>query len=128
MKVICLDRSGWIEIAEGGANAHAFAKALQPANQIVSSVISLYEIRKYITREAGEYSAQELLAFIQSQPVIPITEDIALHAAERSTRYKLAMADSRIYATTLAQNATLWTQEDDFKGLPHVKYFPKKKS
>ena len=37
------------------------------------------------------------------------------------------MADSLIYATSLAHNAVLWTQDDDFKNLPHVKYYPKKK-
>ena len=33
-----------------------------------------------------------------------------------------------IYAITLANKATLWTQDDDFEGLPHVRYFPKVKS
>jgi toxin FitB len=51
--------------------------------------------------------------------------EIATLAASLSTQHKLAMADSLIYATTLNQNATLWTQDEDFKGLPHVKYFPK---
>jgi predicted nucleic acid-binding protein len=35
------------------------------------------------------------------------------------------MADAIIYATTKTQNATLWTQDNDFEGLPHVKYYPK---
>jgi predicted nucleic acid-binding protein len=35
------------------------------------------------------------------------------------------MADSLIYATTLAHNAILWTQDIDFNGLPNVQYFPK---
>ena len=30
-----------------------------------------------------------------------------------------------IYATTRHQNSTLWTQDADFKDLPHVRYFPK---
>lgn len=127
MKSICLDSSAWIEIAEGGPNARAFAKALQPSSHVVSSVISLYEIAKYTTREAGEESAKELLAFIRNHTVIPITEELALEAAELSIRYKLAMADSLIYATSLTHKTTLWTQDDDFQGLPHVKYFPKVK-
>lgn len=125
MKAICLDTSGWIEIATGGPNAQAFAKALQPSHSILSSVISLYEISKYLTREAGETNAQELLAFIRNYPVIPVTEDLALYAADLSARHNLAMADSLIYATALAHTATLWTQDDDFGGLPNVRYFPK---
>ena len=125
MKAICLDSSAWIEIAVGGKNAQALAKALLPTQTVLSSVISLYEISKYVTREAGADNAQELLAFIKSHVVIELSEDLALQAAEISAKHKLSMADSIIYATTLAQQATLWTQDADFEGLPHVKYFPK---
>ena len=125
MKAICLDTSGWIELAVGGPNAKAFAKALLPSHPLLSSVISLYEIRKYLTREAGETNAQELLAFIRNHPVIPVTEDLALYAEDLSARHQLAMADSLIYATALTHKATLWTQDDDFDGLPSVRYFPK---
>lgn len=125
MKAICLDTSGWLEIAVGGPSAKAIAKALLPTHPVLSSVISLYEISKYLTREAGETNAQELLAFIRNYPVIPVTEDLALHAAALSARHKLALADSLIYATALAHKATLWTQDDDFDGLPNVRFFPK---
>jgi uncharacterized protein with PIN domain len=57
MTAICLDSSGWIEIAVGGPNAKAFAEALEPSQSILSSVISLYEISKYLTREAGDTDA-----------------------------------------------------------------------
>ena len=36
------------------------------------------------------------------------------------------MADSIILAVTREHEATLWTQDEDFKGLDKVKYFPKK--
>ncbi len=124
MKAICLDSSGWIEIAEGGPNAEAFAEALQPSQSLLSSVISLYEVSKYVTREAGEADAQKLLAFIRNYPVIAVTDDLALHAADLSAAHQLAMADALIYATALAHNATLLTQDIDFKGLPDVRYFP----
>jgi toxin FitB len=127
MTAICLDSSGWIEIAVGGPNAKAFAEALEPSQSILSSVISLYEISKYLTREAGDTDAQEVLAFIRNYPVIAITEDLALYAADLSAIHQLAMADALIYATALANNATLWTQDVDFKGLPNVRYFPKTK-
>ena len=128
MKAICLDSSGWIELAEGGPNAKAFAEALQPSQSLFSSVISLYEVSKYVTREAGEADAQEVLAFIRNYPVIAVADDLALHAAELSALHQLAMADALIYATTLAHNATLWTKDIDFKDLPDVRYFPKIKT
>jgi toxin FitB len=37
----------------------------------------------------------------------------------------LPLADSLIYATAQVHNATLWTQDAHFEGLPGVKYFAK---
>ena len=125
MSSICLDSSGWIEIAHDGANAKAFAKALSSSAPLIVSAISLYEIARYTTRVAGEAAAGELLAFLHQHAVTPVSPEIATLAATLGARHQLAMADSLIYATALAHNATLWTQDGDFKGLPHVKYFPK---
>lgn len=36
----------------------------------------------------------------------------------------VAIKDS-LTVPALAHQATLWTQDDDFKDLPHVRYFPK---
>jgi predicted nucleic acid-binding protein len=36
------------------------------------------------------------------------------------------MADSIILATAREFNATIWTQDSDFKDMDNVKYFPKK--
>jgi len=49
----------------------------------------------------------------------------ALDAATLSLRHKLPLADSVVYATALRGNATLWTQDADFEGLPGVRYFAK---
>ena len=48
---------------------------------------------------------------------------LALAAANVSAAHKLPMADSIIYATAQAFNATLWTQDADFDGLPGVRFF-----
>ena len=36
------------------------------------------------------------------------------------------MANTIIYATTLANAAEVWTTDSHFKGLPSVRYFEKK--
>ena len=128
MKSICLDSSGWIEMAIDGPNAKHFAKALTSKSPIIVSTINLYEISKYVTREVDAATSETLLAFIRQHTIADITEDTALTAATLSASHKLAMADSLIYATALAHKATLWTQDDDFEGLPNVKYFPKIKT
>jgi predicted nucleic acid-binding protein len=52
---------------------------------------------------------------------------LAIYAARLSLQAKLPMADSIVYATACASEATLWTQDDDFEGLDDVKYIAKKK-
>jgi predicted nucleic acid-binding protein len=125
MNSICLDTSGWIEITHDGANAKKFANALASSSPVIVSTISLYEIVRYTLRVAGEGAAEQLLSFLHQHAITPVSAEIATLAATLGTRHKLAMADALIYATAQNQNATLWTQDDDFKGLPHVKYFPK---
>lgn len=123
MTPICLDSSGWIEIAHDGANAAKFSQALTNPEALILSTISLYEIAKYTVRVADEAAAVALLDFLHQYQVIPVSSEIATLASRLGARHKLAMADALIYATATQQNATLWTQDDDFKDLPHVKYF-----
>ena len=51
---------------------------------------------------------------------------IALNAAKLSVELKLPMADSVMLATARAYNATLWTQDADFKGIDSVQYIEKR--
>lgn len=125
MTLICLDTSGWIEITHAGPNAATFAKALASSSPVIVSTITLYEIARYTLRVAGEAAAAELVAFLHQHAVTPVSAEIATLAATLAARHPLAMADALIYATARIQNATLWTQDADFKGLPHVKYFRK---
>ena len=42
-----------------------------------------------------------------------------------AARYPLPLADSLIYATAKRHEATLWTQDEHYKNLPNVRFFPK---
>lgn len=121
----CLDSSAWIEIAHNGPNARTFLKAGEDMTHVIVSAITLYEVWKYTAVNAGEARAQQLADLLQQGVVVPLDSLIALSAARISILHKIAMADSIIYATALAHKATLWTQDDDFEGLPQVMYFPK---
>lgn len=125
MKPICLDSSGWIEITHDGPNAKKFAKILSSSADIIVSTITLYEISRYTTRVAGEKATDQLIAFMNQHTVTPVSAEIALAAAKLGPKHKLAMADALIYATALSHEATLWTQDKDFKDLTHVRYYPK---
>lgn len=125
MSLQCIDTSAWIEITHAGPNAARFSKLLAKPGSIITSTISIYEISRYTTRVADEEASADFIRFIQQYTISPVTTEIAELAAAIAAKHKLAMADSIIYATALIHKATLWTQDSDFKGFPHVKYFPR---
>lgn len=49
-----------------------------------------------------------------------------MQAAKLSYENNIPMADSIIYITAIVNDAVVWTQDVDFKGLESVKYFTKK--
>jgi predicted nucleic acid-binding protein len=128
MKPICLDSSGWIEVTHAGPNAQAFLEALADPSSLIVPMITLYEVRKYSLLHADEARTLQITQFMEQGQVIPLDATIAELGVNLSIKHKLAMADALIYATARSLNATLWTQDADFKDLPHVKYFAKQKS
>ena len=72
-------------------------------------------------RERGENDALQIASMMQAGKVIDLDSALALEAM----RHPLPMADSLIYATAMRHGATLWTQDEHFKALPHVHFFPK---
>ena len=54
--------------------------------------------------------------------VVDFDGAIALRAAKLSLEYRLPMADSIMLATARSYDATLWTQDADFKDLLGVQY------
>lgn len=59
--------------------------------------------------------------------VIDLTTNISMMAAKLSLTYNIPMADSIVLATGRLHQATVWTQDVDFKGLEGVEYIRKKK-
>lgn len=124
MKPACLDSSAWIEIAHQGHNVNTFLKAAGDMSRVMVSTITLDEVWKYTVIHADQSKAIQLLDLLQQATVIAPDAEISIAAADLSIRHKTAMADSLLYATALAHNAPLWTQDGEFKDLPHVHYFP----
>lgn len=125
MSLHCLDSSGWIEIFHNGPNAREFLVAMAEPGSVIISTISLYEVWKYTALHADERRAGQIVDLMRQSSVVAVDPEIAIHAAALSLKNKLPMADSIIYATSLANNATLWTQDSHFEGLTQVRYFPK---
>lgn len=87
--------------------------------------MSLFEIFKKVDKEKGEDLAIRIVAHMQLGKVINLDSRISIYAAKISVENSIPMADSIIYATAKLNKATLWTQDNDFRGLPGVKFFEK---
>lgn len=123
--MIVVDTSGWIEYFFDGANADIFAPLVEDTRRLVVPVICLYEVFKKVSLAADETKALRAVAQMKLGRVVGVTETVSLSAARISLNYKIPMADSMILAVAWAEQATLWTQDEHFKGLPGVEYCEK---
>ncbi len=116
-----VDSSGWLEYFAGTEFASHFEAPLSDPEHLIVPVITIYEVFKKVLRERGESAALQVAGQMQAGTVVDIGTSLAMEAA----RHPLPLADSLIYATALRWNAELWTQDEHFKDLPHVRYFSK---
>ena len=121
-----VDSSGWLEYFADGPNAEFFAPAIEDTDHLLVSTINLYEVFKRVLQQKGENQALQAVALMHQGQVLEINAEIAIAAAKLSDQYKLPMADSLILTTAQTYNATLWTQDADFKGFADIKYIVKK--
>jgi toxin FitB len=122
-----VDTSGWLEYIGETSNADNYEKAISDVEKLIVPSIVIYEVFKKIMTDFDEDKALTVIAYMKLGKVVDIDESIAIYAAKISKENKLPMADSLIYAVTSRCNATLYTQDDHFKGMKNVKYFEKKK-
>jgi toxin FitB len=123
-----VDSSGWLEYFADGPNAGFFAPAIHDFGRLLVPAISIFEVFKKMKSERGEEAALEAAAQMRRGKLIALDASLAVAAAETSLEQKLPMADSIILTTARANDATLWTQDDDFEGMAGVKFVAKKKS
>ena len=81
-------------------------------------IITIYEVYKVALREFGAAHANQAVALMREGKVVDVGLNLALSAASSG----LPLADSLIYATAQAHQATLWTQDQHFEGRPGVRY------
>jgi len=121
-----VDSCGWLEYFADGPNADFFAPVIENLGELIVPSISVYEVFKRVLQQRGESDALQAVAVLTEGRVVELDVTLALSAARISVEYKLPMADSVILATARAYKATLWTQDEDFKGLEDVRYIEKK--
>jgi len=122
-----VDSCGWLEFFADGPNAAFFAAPLENIDELVVPAISIYEVFKSILRQRDESPGLQAVALMKQGHVIDLTTNISMIAAKLSIEHAMPMADSIILATARLYQATIWTQNADFKGITGVKYIQKKK-
>ncbi|HMY11470.1 MAG TPA: type II toxin-antitoxin system VapC family toxin [Turneriella sp.] len=120
-----VDSSGWLEYLAGSKNGDIFGKYIENTDRLIVPVITIYEVFKKILTESNEENALKIAAHMRLGRVIDIDLSLSLEAAKFGKQLKLPMADALIYATARKYDCTIWTQDEHFKGLEGVQYFPK---
>jgi predicted nucleic acid-binding protein len=124
--VIVVDSSGWLEFLTDGPVAGEYAKYLRDTTRVVTPTIVIYEVYKRAKRVLGEEEAIDAVAAMQKTRVMPLTDELALIAADLSLLHKLPMADAIVLATAEAHDADVVTSDADFQDLPRVIYIRNK--
>lgn len=115
-----IDSSGWIEYFTEGPLSGKYMKHTKSLAKIVTPTVVLYEVYKKIKREKTEEDALLAASVINRTSVIPLSESVALLAADVSLQYSLPMADAIVYATAIEENCTVITSDAHFKDLKQV--------
>jgi predicted nucleic acid-binding protein len=93
----------------------------------VTPSVVIYEVYKVLKRDESEEDALRAAAQMMKTNVVPLTETLALEAADLSLEHGLAMADAIVYATGRDQGAEVVTTDADLGRLPGVVFFSKKR-
>ena len=117
-----VDSSAWLEYLADGPNAGYFAPAIEAPQDLIVPTISLYEVFKRILQQRSESEALQAVALMGQGEVVDLDGPLALSAARLGVDARLPLADSIILATARRYGATLWTQDEDFEGLPDVRF------
>ena len=120
-----VDSSGWLEFFSENANAAFFAKAILDTEELVVPSITIVEVFKKILQTRDEQSALKAAAHMRQGHVVDLDANLAMSAAKIGYELKMPLADSIILATARLHHAVLWTQDNDFKNIEGVRYFPK---
>jgi predicted nucleic acid-binding protein len=123
-----VDSSAWLEYFADGPQAQAFAKAIEDIDRLVVPSIVLLEVARRVRQQRDDATALTVVAQMRRARVVDLDADLAVTAGLLGVREKLPMADSIILATARLMEATIWTMDADFEGLPNVRYFPKLKA
>ena len=120
--MISVDSNGWIERFTNGLKAEAYNRVIDNAKpeELVTSVVVLYEVYRKVKKSVDEETALEAIAALVQTTVVEVDQTLSLEAADYSLQHGLHMADAIVYATAKRHSAELYTSDEDLQGLPGV--------
>lgn len=120
--MICVDTYGWLERLLEGPKASQYNRVFssQPTSEILTSVVTVYEVYRKVKPLRGESAALEATAYLRATQLVPLDDQLALEAADFSLSHKLHFADAVVYATARRFGADLHTSDPDMRGIPGV--------
>ena len=121
-----VDSSAWLAYFANEPSAADFAPAIEVVDRLVVPTVCLLEVFKIVARQRGEGDALQAVAVMQQGRVVDLDAALALSAARAALDHRLPLADSIVYATARSVDGVVWTQDEDFDGLPDVRYISKR--
>lgn len=122
-----VDSSAWLAYLADESGASHFSAVIEDVKSLVVPSVCILEVFKVVSRQRGDGDALQAVALMQQGQVVDLDATLAIAAAKAGTDHKLPLADSIVYATGLTVDGVVWTQDEDFDGLPDVKFFAKPK-
>ena len=120
-----VDSSGWIEYFIDTASADNFASAIEKTALLIVPALSFFEVHRFLSRNADAAHRDACLEVMRRGTVVELTAQRAIAASEAAQQHRLAMADAVMYSIAREFNATFWTQDIDYQGLPGVNFHPR---
>jgi toxin FitB len=120
-----VDSSAWLAYLADESGASHFAAVIEDVENLVVPSVCILEVFKVVSRQRGDGDALQAVALMQQGQVVDLDVTLALTAAKAGVEHKLPLADSIVYATGLVIEGVVWTQDEDFDGLPDVRFFAK---
>jgi predicted nucleic acid-binding protein len=120
--LISIDSYGWVERFTNGPKAAAYNRIIDGVKpeELVTSVVVLYEVYRKVKKTKGEETALEAVAALSQTRVVTVDQTLSLEAADYSLEHGLHMSDALVYATARQTSSELYTSDEDLKGLANV--------
>lgn len=122
--MISVDSFGWIERFSDGPKASQYNHVIDASkpDEIVTSVVVIYEVYRRVKESRGEQVALEAVAALSQTRIVALDKTLCLEAADLSLEHGLHFADALVYATARHYGVELYTSDKDMRGLKGIKY------